>query len=58
MSKSISLLFFCMISISNAFGQGVGTKAPEFSLSSLEHGQITLSDYTGKVVYLFFFGFN
>lgn len=58
MNKYISLLLFYLISISNTFGQGVGTEAPEFSLSSLEHGQITLSDYTGKVVYLFFFGFN
>ncbi len=58
MRKYISLLFFYMISISNAFGQAVGTEAPDFSLNSLENGQITLSDFRGKVVYLYFFGYN
>lgn len=58
MRKYISLLFFYLISISNTFGQAVGTEAPDFSLNSLENGQITLSDFRGKVVYLYFFGYN
>jgi peroxiredoxin len=36
--------------------QQVGTPAPQFSHITLDHGQISLSDYLGKNVYLFFFG--
>lgn len=50
-----SLLFFIPFSI---FAQDVGSPAPDFDLNSLEHGQIKLSNYKGKVVYLFFFGHN
>ena len=32
------------------------TKAPDFTLNSLDNGQVKLSDYSGKVVVLFFFG--
>lgn len=35
---------------------GTTTKAPDFTLNSLDNGQVKLSDYTGKVVVLFFFG--
>lgn len=37
---------------------GVGNMAPDFTHTSLHHGQIKLSDYRGKVVYLFFLGHN
>lgn len=37
---------------------GVGNMAPDFTHSSLNHGQIKLSDFRGKVVYLFFLGHN
>ncbi|NUO82285.1 redoxin domain-containing protein [candidate division KSB1 bacterium] len=37
---------------------GVGNIAPDFTHASLDHGQIKLSDYRGKVVYLFFLGHN
>ncbi len=33
-----------------------GTKAPDFSLNSSDGKQVKLSDYSGKVVVLFFFG--
>ena len=36
----------------------VGDPAPDFTLQSLNHGEIKLSDYRGKVVYLFFMGHN
>jgi hypothetical protein len=29
-----------------------------FTKTSLDHGSISLSDYEGRVVYLFFFGYN
>lgn len=35
---------------------GTSTKAPDFTLNSLDHGQVKLSDYSGKVVVLFFLG--
>lgn len=38
--------------------QNVGDPAPNFSYNALGGGQITLSDHQGKVVYIFFFGFN
>jgi len=51
------LLFLTIINIS-AFAQGVGTQAPTFTHNTLDHGQLSLSDHTGKVVYLFFFGWG
>ncbi len=48
------LLFFTGIGMA----QSVGTSAPDFTHNTLSHGEISLSDYQGKVVYLFFFGWN
>ena len=50
-----SVLFLIPFSI---FAQAIGTQAPDFDLNSLEHGQIKLSDFSQKVVYLFFFKHN
>lgn len=36
----------------------VGSPAPNFTKTTLDHGQITLTQYRGKVVYLFFAGYN
>lgn len=36
----------------------VGSPAPNFTKTTLDNGQITLSQYRGKVVYLFFAGYN
>ena len=38
--------------------QNVGDPAPPFTLNTLENGTISLSDFAGKVVYLYFFGYN
>ncbi len=38
--------------------QGVGTLAPNFTHNTLDDGQISLSDFSGQVVYLFFFGWG
>lgn len=35
---------------------GTTTKAPDFTLNSLENGQVKLTNYSGKVVVLFFLG--
>ncbi|RMG67222.1 MAG: T9SS C-terminal target domain-containing protein [Calditrichaeota bacterium] len=50
-------LLFLAVAL-NALAQGVGDPAPPFTHNSLENGQISLSDFAGKVVYLYFFGYN
>ena len=45
-------------SVSEDPSQNVGQPAPDFTLTSLENQQLTLSEMEGKVVYLFFFGVN
>lgn len=51
------LLFLTTINL-NLYAQGVGTQAPDFTHNTLDHGQLSLSDHFGKVVYLFFFGWG
>jgi len=38
--------------------QNVGDPAPDFTHSTSDNNSLTLSDYRGKVVYMFFFGWN
>ena len=38
--------------------QDIGEKAPEFSFPTLDHGRISLSDFKGKVTYVFLLGYN
>ena len=38
--------------------QGVGDPAPDFTLTSLAGNSVSLSDYQGKVVFLFFLGYG
>jgi len=53
-------MFFLLILgfLSTANGQNVGEPAPDFSFNTLEHGQISLSQFQGKVIYMFMFGFS
>jgi hypothetical protein len=37
---------------------GVGSPAPDFTLNTLNNGQISLSQFFGNVVYLYFLGYN
>ena len=55
MKKSMLMLFLLAAGL---LGQGIGTKAPDFTYTTLDYGTISLSDYSGKVVYLFFFGWG
>ena len=55
MIKSMLMLFLLAAGL---LGQSVGTTAPDFTYTTLDHGTISLSDYSGKVVYLFFFGWG
>lgn len=50
----LSVLLFTV----TARAQNVGDPAPDFSYNSLGQGEITLSQYRGTVVYIFFFGYN
>ncbi len=38
--------------------QNVGDPAPDFTLTSLDGNAVSLSDYQGKVVFLFFLGYG
>jgi hypothetical protein len=58
MRYNIIPAFLLFIFTGLAMGQSVGTQAPDFTHETLEDGTISLSDYRGKVVYLFFFGWN
>ena len=55
MKKSMLILILLTTGV---MGQSVGTKAPDFTYTTLDHGTISLSDYSGRVVYLFFFGWG
>lgn len=50
-----SLLTAAFISTLTA---GVGDEAPDFTLNQQGGGSFTLSDHRGKVVYIFWFGYN
>lgn len=56
--KTILLSVSLMLIISfRAVSQNVGDTAPDFSLADLSGNTVKLSDYKGKVVALFFFGY-
>ncbi len=55
MKKSILFMFIMATGI---MAQNVGTQAPDFTYATVDYGTISLSDYSGKVIYLFFFGWN
>jgi len=59
MRKKLFLLLIVMaFAFSAVKAAGVGDAAPEFALNRLDGGTITLSDLKGKVVYIFWFGYN
>lgn len=58
--KTLFVLLFTLAIITTPLLAQVsdGEEAPDFTLTSLQNTQITLSDLEGKVVYIFFFGSN
>lgn len=59
--KKLLLLLFAALSlpvVTLAQGARVGDAAPGFTQPKLGGGQISLSEFSGKVVYLFFMGYN
>lgn len=56
--KHMLILLLLAGFFSMASAQNVGEPAPDFTYNTLEHGQITLSQFQGKVIYMFMFGFS
>jgi peroxiredoxin len=54
--KSISLIIALCLTFAGILAQGVGDQAPDFSYQNLMGDTVTLSDFKGKVVFLFLFG--
>ena len=51
----IGLLLTAIFSM-ETYAQNVGSSAPNFTLDKLDGGNFTLSDQSGKIVFIFFFG--
>lgn len=51
------IVFIALIVPENTFSQNVGDAAPDFTLSVLGGTSFKLSDYKGKVVFIFLFGY-
>ena len=57
MYKLISpLLILLMVSFAGAIG--VGDPAPDFTLEKLGGGDFTLSENLGKIIFIFWIGYN
>ena len=54
----IIILSSLFLPIPEVFSQDVGEAAPDFTLETLEGTSFTLSDYDGKVVFIFLFGYE
>jgi len=56
MKKYLLVLLASLFYYTASLAQNVGEIAPDFTHTTLSHGSVSLSDFRGKVVYLFFFG--
>ncbi len=54
--KLAAVLLFSMMHIAIAIDEG--DEAPDFSLEKLSGGSVTLSNLSGKIVYIYWFGYN
>jgi len=54
----MKIVFLLFIFILSASAVDVGQTAPDFTLKQYQGDNITLSNYRGKVVYLFFIGWG
>jgi peroxiredoxin len=51
------MIFGLFLVTFTGMAQDVGDEAPDFSLTTLNGNSFTLSNYRGKVVFIFFFGY-
>ena len=58
MNKLLHFFILVLFTYKTGTAQEVGAPAPDFTHNTLSHGTISLSDYQGQVVYLFFFGWG
>jgi len=59
MKQSLQIIILSCFLNSYSLGQiGVGNPAPDFTLNTLNNNPISLSQFSGKVVYLYFLGYN
>ncbi len=58
MKKLFPIVFILTFAFSVLKAAGVGDPAPNFTLNKLGGGTITLSELKGKIVYIFWFGYN
>ncbi len=58
MKKLIYLFIVVLFTFQTGLAQQVGAPAPDFTHETVAHGTISLSGFQGKVVYLFFFGWD
>lgn len=56
--KALALLIAVIVGNSRLVAQGVGEKAPDFTLNSSAGGEFTLSNQQGKVVFINFIGYT
>ncbi|APF20258.1 alkyl hydroperoxide reductase/ Thiol specific antioxidant/ Mal allergen [Caldithrix abyssi DSM 13497] len=52
------IISLVLIWASISLSQNVGQPAPDFTLTDLNGVQHKLSDYRGKIVYIFWFGYS
>lgn len=58
MKTLFGIIAFSLLAAVNSSGQNTGETAPDFTLSLLGGGDFTLSEQAGKVVVIFFMGYN
>ncbi|MCA9735145.1 MAG: hypothetical protein H6696_03480 [Deferribacteres bacterium] len=58
MSKAIHSFIFTSLLLATSLFAGVGDAAKNFTKTTLENGDFKLADHKGKVIYLFFVGYN
>ncbi len=56
MMTGLTLLAAVLLTVSPGYALNVGEMAPDFTLQDTDGNWHTLSDYEGKVVFLFFMG--
>ncbi len=54
---AISFMFLTLMMVGSVYGQNVNEPAPDFTLNTLSGESFKLSDHSGKVIFIFVFGY-